>query len=46
MTSSERRREAEATLANFKREEVERQAEAKHRLKKQKIRIQSMKGQL
>ena len=44
MTSSERRREA--TLAKFRREENERQAEAKLRLKKQEIQIQSMKGQL
>ena len=44
MTSSERRREA--GLAKIKREEVERQAEAKLRLKKQEIQIQSMKGQV
>ena len=42
MTSSERRREA----AKIRCEEVERQAEAKLRLKKQEIQIQSMKGQL
>ena len=41
---SERRRKA--ALAKIKREEVERQAEAKLRLKKQEIKIQSMKGQL
>ena len=44
MTSSERRREA--ALAKISREEVERQVEAKLRLKKQEIQIQSMKGQL
>ena len=44
MTSSERRREA--ALAKIRREEVERQVEAKLRLKKQEIQIQSMKGQL
>ena len=44
MTSSERRKEA--ALAKVGREEVERQAEAKLRLKKQEIQIQSMKGQL
>ena len=44
MTSSERRREAD--LAKIRREEVERQAEAKLRLKKQEIQNQSMKGQL
>ena len=44
MTSSERRREA--ALAKIRREEVKRQAEAKLRLKKQEIQIQSMKGQL
>ena len=44
MTSSERRREA--VLAKIRREEVERQVEAKLRLKKQEIQIQSMKGQL
>ena len=44
MTSSERRREA--ALAKNIREEVERQVEAKLRLKKQEIQIQSMKGQL
>ena len=44
MTSSERRREA--ALAKIRSEEVERQAEAKLRLKKQDIQIQSMKGQL
>ena len=43
-TSSERRREA--ALAKIRREEVERQVEAKLRLKKQEIQIQSMKGQL
>ena len=44
MISSERRREA--ALAKIRREEVERQVEAKLRLKKQEIQIQSMKGQL
>ena len=44
MTSSERLREA--ALAKIRREEVKRQAEAKLRLKKQEIQIQSMKGQL
>ena len=44
ITSSERRREA--ALAKIRREEVERQVEAKLRLKKQEIQIQSMKGQL
>ena len=44
MNSSERRREA--ALAKVRREEVERQAEDKLRLKKQEIQIQSMKGQL
>ena len=44
MTSSEHRREA--ALAKCRREEVERQAEAKLRLKKQEIPIQSMKGHL
>ena len=44
MTSSERRREA--VLAKIRREEVERQVEAKLRLKKQEIQIQSMKCQL
>ena len=44
MTSSERRREV--ALAKIRREEVERQAEAKLRLKKQELQIQSMKGQL
>ena len=44
VTSSERRREA--ALAKIRREEVERQAEVKLRLKKQEIQIQSMKGQL
>ena len=44
MTSSERRREA--VLEKNRREEVERQAEAKLRLKKQEIQIQLMKGQL
>ena len=44
MTSSERLREA--ALAKIRREEVERQAEAKLRLKKQEIQIQSKKGQL
>ena len=44
MTSSERRREA--ALAKIRREESERQVEAKLRLKKQEIQIQSMKGQL
>ena len=44
MTSSERRREA--AHAKIRREEVERQVEAKLRLKKQEIQIQSMKGQL
>ena len=36
----------EAALAKIRREEVERQAEAKLRLKKQEIQIQWMKGQL
>ena len=44
MTSGERRREA--ALAKIRREETERQVEAKLRLKKQEIQIQSMKGQL
>ena len=44
MTSSERPREA--ALAKIRCEEVERQAEAKLRLKKQEIQIRSMKGQL
>ena len=44
MTSSERRREA--VLEKNRREEVERQAESKLRLKKQEIQIQLMKGQL
>ena len=44
VTSSERQREA--ALAKIRREEFERQAEAKLRLKKQEIQIQSMKGQL
>ena len=44
MTSSERR--GEAALAKIRSEEVERQAEAKLRLKRQEIQIQSMKGQL
>ena len=44
MTSSERRREA--ALAKIWREEIERQAEAKLRLKKQEIQVESMNGQL
>ena len=44
MSSSERRREE--AFAKFRREDVERQAEAELRLKKQQIQIQSMKGQL
>ena len=44
MTSSERRREA--ALAQFRREEVECQAEANLCLKKQEIQIQLRKGQL
>ena len=44
MLSSERRREA--ALAKIRCEEIERQAEAKLRLKKQAIQIQWMKGQL
>ena len=44
MTSSERRRET--ALAKIRREEVERQAGAMLRLKKQEIQIQSMKSQL
>ena len=44
MDSSERRREA--AVAKIRREKVEHQAEAKLRLKKQEIQIQSMKGQL
>ena len=42
--TSERRREA--ALAKIRRKEVERQAEANLRLKKQEIQNQSMKGQL
>ena len=44
MASSERRREA--ALAKIRSEEVERQAEAKLRLKKQEVQIHSMEGQL
>ena len=44
MTSSERR--IKAALAKVRREEIERQTEAKLRLKKQKIQLQSMKSQL
>ena len=44
MNSSER--QIEEAFAKFRGEEVERQAEAKLRLKKQQIQIQSMKGQL
>ena len=44
MTSIERRREA--ALAKIRRVEVEREAEAKLRLKKQEIQLHSMKGQL
>ena len=43
MTSSERRREE--ALAKVRLEEFKRQAEAKLRLKKQEIQIQSLKGQ-
>ena len=43
-TSSECRREV--AVAKIRREEIERQAEANLRLKKQEIQIQSMKGQL
>ena len=44
MISSKRRKEA--ALAKMRREEVERQAEAKLRLKTQQIQLQSIKGQL
>ena len=44
MTSSERRRET--ALGTVRREEVERQTEAKLSLKKLKIQLQSMKSQL
>ena len=44
MISSKRRKEA--ALAKIRREEVERQVEAKLRLKTQEIQLQSMKGQL
>ena len=44
MTSSESRREA--AFAKIRREEVDRQAEAKLRFKKQEIQIPSTKGQL